>query len=158
MKEEQFWNYWPLVDGFWSADGSTRSADWTTHYFACRLRKRKPSSTKRVVVAGDRRESNFRAEGNCEIRLKVIESTTADAKTFIVERCHNKKNPTCGTVHTHPIDMLWKVKTSSFLRDIILAEFKKGYSAAAILKELKGSGHEGGRNLFNSVGGEFLDM
>jgi len=40
----------------------------------------------------------------------------------------------------------------------VLGELEKGYAAAIILKELKGSGHGGGRSLFDSIEGEFLDM
>ncbi|KAG0634360.1 hypothetical protein HOY80DRAFT_1005215 [Tuber brumale] len=149
----EFDKYWPLVDGFWATDGTSNGMNWNSHYFTCRLRKPKTSSAKRSGDGIKRRESNLRKPRACPMRIKIIE-TKAQPPVFHIQQT----KPEELQKHDHEIDLSWKEKTSTFLREIILRELEKGYSLAIVLKELKGSGHDGGRSLFNSIGGEFLDI
>lgn len=153
LGKDEFDKYWPLVDGFWATDGTSNSINWNSHYFTCRLRKAKVSSTKRSGDSIKRRESNLRKPRACPMRIKIIE-TKAQPPVFHIQQIR----PEELQQHDHEIDLSWKEKTSTFLREIVLGELGKGYSAAIVLKELKGFGHDGGRGLFNSIGGEFLDM
>lgn len=154
MKEKQFHQYWPLVDSFWIADGENVTKETTTRYYMCRLHKSKESSyAKKILdesnIPSHRRQGNFQAEGCCSIQLKIVEHTT-EPTLFVVDRVSSEHN------HNHSIDEACAAKSSTFLHDIVVGEFKKGYSAAIVLKQLRGSGMLGGRDLFDSIGGAFL--
>jgi len=153
LSKAEFDKYWPLVDGFWATDGTSNGINWNSHYFTCRLRTTKTSSTKRTGDGIKRCESSLRKPRACPIRNKIIE-TKAQPSVFNIQQTKSEEL----LQHDHEIHFSWKEKTSPFLREIVLHELEKGYAAAIVLKELKGAGHDGGRSLFNSIGGEFLDM
>lgn len=158
MSREQFDLYWPLADGFWTLKRKEkqRSGMVETRYYECRTRKSRVSSSARTQPPQGgpqpvRRITSYRINSTCECKLRIVERED----TFLLERYGGRIGHPVP-MHDHTMDDSFARKISSFLREALLGELRKGYTAAEVFNRFRGVGRANGYEVLESVGGAWL--
>jgi len=162
LTDRQYLIYWPLVDGFWihTSCEKHKHERSITRYYSCRISKTLESSKAdpfpEEKLSGKSRNTTYYGPGKCPIKIKITESTVSEAaKTFWIEQIKGKEKN--SREHNHSIEESWMRKRSSFLTDIIRNELARGYTPAQVRDRLKETGHAGGCEQLESIGGAFID-
>jgi len=167
MSREQFDLYWPLADGFWTMKRKEkqRSGMVETRYDECRTRKSRKSSGIRGIPQQEldshqpvgqgqqpvRRITSYRINSTCECKLRIVEQED----TFSLERYGGRIGHPVP-IHDHTMDDSFARKISSFLREALLVELRKGYTTAEVFNRFCGVGRVNGYDMLESVGGAWL--
>ena len=158
LTEQQFDEYWPLVDTVWTKIGGStvqRGGTIRVQHYECRLRKSKKTGTNvsrkegRVVKP---RITEVRVKDLCQVQMKITHTipTSSEPVTVLLER-------KTVAVHTHSVDEIFRIcGLPSIIKQVIATEVKKNYTAAQIFHALKGSSKIEGMDNLEAAGGSSL--
>lgn len=155
LTEQQYYVYWPLVDGVWSHTQTEKHKHLksVSRYYVCRISKTRESSKpySEENTSGKTRVTSFHPSGTCKMKIKICESLQDyKQKTFTILRVRH------ATDHDHDINESWNRKRSSFLQEIFRHELSKGYTPGEIKNRIKGAGRIAGYARLEAVGGAFV--
>lgn len=161
LTQQQFDEYWPLVDTVWTKIGGNtiqRGGTVRVQHYECRLRKSKKTGTNvsrkegRVVKP---RITATRLKDICQVQMKITRSIPTGTGEPVIVLLERKTD----AVHTHSIDEIFQIcGLPSIVKQVITSEAKKNYTAAQIFHAIKGSSRIEGSHNLEAAGGSSLTM
>ena len=128
-----FKEFWPLVQNFWTSNGSWKSGCSKSQVFFCHLKKHKLSSTRKEgVPLQKRRKASIREPNLCDSQIKVVHF---EKNGFVVLHAH--PNPKACTTHRHAMDMNDQIKIPAVIRQLVRGEAQKPYRPYNILTAVR---------------------
>lgn len=148
---EEFETYWPFIDNVWVKQRSNASKEGlcTTDYYMCRLRRptHRPSETRPLPEGKRPRKKRVREGGICNFQIKVVRFEGAYSTVTVA------RTPGSGSVHSHDLDYIDRVKRNSGLMEYARKESVKGYLPSSIYAKFQEEPEK-----LHEAGGRFLTV
>lgn len=148
---EEFETYWPFIDNVWvkQRTNASKEGHCTTDYYMCRLRRptHRTSETRPLPEGKRPRKKRVREGGLCNFQIKVVRFDGAYTTVTIA------RTPGSGSVHSHDLDYIDRVKRNSGLMEFARRESAKGYLPSSIYTKFQEEPEK-----LNEAGGRFLTV
>ncbi|OOQ85779.1 riboflavin-specific deaminase [Penicillium brasilianum] len=148
---EEFETYWPFIDNVWvkQRTNASKEGHCTTDYYMCRLRRptHRTSETRPLPQGKRPRKKRVREGGLCNFQIKVVRFDGAYTTVTIA------RTPGSGSVHSHDLDYIDRVKRNSGLMEFARRESAKGYLPSSIYTKFQEEPEK-----LNEAGGRFLTV
>lgn len=148
---EEFETYWPFIDNVWvkQRTNASKEGHCTTDYYMCRLRRptHRTSETRPLPEGKRPRRKRVREGGLCNFQIKVVRFDGAYTTVTIA------RTPGSGSVHSHDLDYIDRVKRNSGLMEFARRESAKGYLPSSIYTKFQEEPEK-----LNEAGGRFLTV
>jgi 2,5-diamino-6-(ribosylamino)-4(3H)-pyrimidinone 5'-phosphate reductase len=148
---EEFETYWPFIDNVWvkQRTNASKEGHCTTDYYMCRLRRptHRTSETRPLPEGKRPRKKRVREGGLCNFQIKVVRFDGAYTTVTIA------RTPGSGSVHSHDLDYIDRVKRNSGLMEFARRESAKGYLPSSIYTKFREEPEQ-----LNEAGGRFLTV
>ncbi|MCJ1344194.1 hypothetical protein MMC31_002397, partial [Peltigera leucophlebia] len=154
---KEFEDYWPYLDSVW-VHNQTRpmtQKNVQRSYWYCRLwRNEKERKSEGAGV----RAKRMRTTPSCEMKMVMAKEFDAEIKLQKVTiSLHTDKKSPCSS-HNHTFDYSDSIKLNSAVRSAAGQEVAKGYTPAAVNRNLQGVKWAGNRDALKDAGGTYLDL
>ncbi|KAJ5389327.1 uncharacterized protein N7496_000395 [Penicillium cataractarum] len=148
---EEFETYWPFIDNVWvkQRTNASKEGHCTTDYYMCRLRRptHRTSETRPLPEGKRPRKKRVREGGLCNFQIKVVRFDGAYTTVTIA------RTPGSGSIHSHDLDYIDRVKRNSGLMEFARRESAKGYLPSSIYTKFQEEPDK-----LNEAGGRFLTV
>lgn len=148
---EEFETYWPFIDNVWvkQRTNASKEGHCTTDYYMCRLRRptHRTSETRPLPEGKRPRKKRVREGGLCNFQIKVVRFDGAYTTVTIA------RTPGSGSVHSHDLDYIDRVKRNSGLMEFARRESAKGYLPSSIFTKFQEEPQK-----LTEAGGSFLTV
>jgi len=160
LSQQEFDEYWPLVDSVWTKIGGStiqRNGTVEVQHYECRLRKSKKTGTNIAKKDGrviKPRITSVRVKDLCQVRMKMTRTIPNNNEpiTVYLERKDD-------AAHTHSLDETFRLcGLPSLVKKTIATEANKNYTPSQIFHALKGSGRVEGSENLEAAGGVSLKL
>ena len=100
-------------------------------WWQCRFLRQPDAPTASGIVNSSRRDHT---RTRCEVRIKVAKNLSTGIVTYTRTKASE------GQEHSHSLDEIDQYKINSGVKNAVLEELRKGYSAKEVTKNLVGKG------------------
>ncbi|KAJ5175493.1 uncharacterized protein N7482_001370 [Penicillium canariense] len=148
---EEFETYWPFIDNVWvkQRTNASKEGHCTTDYYMCRLRRptHRTSETRPLPEGKRPRKKRVREGGLCNFQIKVVRFEGAYSTVTI------SRTPGSGSIHSHDLDYIDRVKRNSGLMEFARRESAMGYLPSSIYTKFQEEPEK-----LDEAGGRFLTV
>jgi hypothetical protein len=129
--------YWPFVPNVWSIStpankATTEKTGIESSWWQFRFSRQPDAPTASGIVNSSRRDHT---RTRCEVRIKVAKNSSTGIVTYTRTKASE------GQEHSHFLNEIDQYKINSGVKNAVLEELRKGYSAKEVTKNFVGGRH-----------------